>query len=264
MSLHSSDDRNDFRQSAKILLLAILTLPVHAQLPPPPVPPVKPSPAPQLPDRTKPSEISGQVTRPDGRPVSAGMRVTAVRRWAAANMFATPVYTGSTTDAQGRFRIQNLASGYYLVCADPDGLPLLDPCHWSLQPPVRLLQGGEQAVVNVPLMEGAFLHVRVDGVQRSGTAADRAALRNVILAGVHTPTGVFLHASLAAIDGRGVNFRIAIPRDKQIPFGIQSAQFDFDDERGQRVEGNRPLFVQAARTEAEINLRLVGRARGRQ
>lgn len=48
-------------------------------------------------------------------------------------------------DAQGRFSFVSLSPASYKFCANQSGMPLLDPCAWSIKPPTwNLRSNGPQ------------------------------------------------------------------------------------------------------------------------
>ena len=99
-----------------------------------------------------------------GRPVSHAL-VTAYLRYPAAGE-ARPVLRSGVSGADGSYSIGGLAAGSYLVCAQAEGRPLLDPCEWSDKPPAWNLRAGEAARVEVAMARGVWMHFRVRDEER--------------------------------------------------------------------------------------------------
>jgi len=104
--------------------------------------------------------ITGVISAPDGNGVP-GATVSAVRMFSPTPL-TTPVVATTSANAQGSYRFDGLqAPASYRICVTPGDTVLLDPCAWSDQPPLWNLSRGETATVNIPLVAGQFIHVRV-------------------------------------------------------------------------------------------------------
>ena len=230
-------------------------------LPLPPTPPPGASiPPPQFLDPTKPNVIVGRATGPDGKPVP-GAIINTVRRWPTDTK--APVYATVATDKNGEFRIADLASGYYLVCVEVPGLPLLDPCHWTDQPATRLLRGNEVARVDVQAMPGAFLQIRIDDPQLAIASKTTALKGSPVSAAIVSATGILLRPLASAKDPQGLNFRFVVPKDRDVSLSLQGIDIDFDDDQGRRLLPDRAAaVVRLQPNETEKILRFSGRARG--
>ncbi len=242
--------------------LLVMQVIIWGQIPPtlPPSPPPGTTiPPPRLPDPTKPNEIIGRATGPDGKPLP-GAIINTVRRWPVDAK--SPMYARVTTDKNGDYRVPDLVSGYYLVCLDAPGLPLLDACHWTQQPASRLLRGNEVARVDLRAIQGAFLHIRIDDPQLAIANKERALLSTPVSAEVVSTTGIPLRALVMAKDPKGLNLRLVVPKDRDVALSLRGIDIDFEDDQGRRLLPDRAAAVLRVQpNETEKVLRFTGRAR---
>ena len=122
-----------------------------------------------------PGLLSGQVVLADGKPVAdAGVLLRGKNQ------------RETRTDRQGRFRIESLAPGRYVVWAVKGNL--VSPTHRSMGRSIVGLQGGRFEPVRLELRPGKRLDVIVTSA-KTGRPLAGARVRNLILGGLEQKTG---------------------------------------------------------------------------
>ena len=155
------------------------------------------------------SSIQGVVVNPTGEPV-AGAMIWAIRTFSSAPVTA-PVVVSVNTDANGVYLFPNLAPASYRICVGAEGAMLLDPCGWSPNPPVWNLESGQAARVNIQLVRGVFVHVRVDDPSGAMTKLEQSSSGSALIVSGSSSSGRRIHFLEAATDATGRTFRALVP-----------------------------------------------------
>lgn len=201
----------------------------------------------------QPGTIAGQLRTPDGAPV-ASVRVAAlpapretIRPSDGQNYYATVVPVRTTlTDAQGRYRLTNLAPGRYLILGSVLGYPTYHPSTTAADEAVIVTVGPEGVAgvdVTILLPPGG----RVSG--QIAPAADPGSEERAVLAGLEL--GELLEAP---IDGNGRFAFGHIPAGPYIlsvfptPPGMPSQVFQVEEGADSEIALKRPaLFTVSGR-----------------
>jgi hypothetical protein len=172
----------------------------------------------------------GAVTNDKGKPV-VGALVSAVRMLPGAGR---RIFS-SATDQAGKYQISGAPPSFYQLCVNVAGTALLDPCHWSAKPPTWNLVGGQVAIVDIPLVAGSWLHVRVDDPSQKAAAIQQSAKGPPFVVGARAMSGAFLSMTEASKDSSGRNFRIAVPRGQVFQYLINPGTLTMNDKAGKAV-----------------------------
>lgn len=152
-----------------------------------------------------------------------------------------PVQAGlageAVTDSEGRFTVDGLATAPYQVCVRAQGVELLDPCEWSVPPPmVRAEEGRTGRGVTIVLQSGVAFKVRVDDpgkVMRTRTNPTGGAS---LVIGAWTAGGFFRPARLLTSDAGGHDYVLLMPPGTDFKLSFEGLGVDVMDEAGRKVE----------------------------
>jgi hypothetical protein len=145
----------------------------------------------------------------------------------------------------GRFRIDSLDPGAYVVCAEARGTSLLDPCLWDDAPPGVNLALGMTIPVEIRLKTGAKLHVRVDDPQAALAAQTKKSNGGpAYLTGVWTNRKTFQPAPLLSSDPSGDDLEMNVPTERDLQFVFQPGQLKVNDAQDNAVDVSKgPTIV---------------------
>jgi Carboxypeptidase regulatory-like domain len=153
--------------------------------------------------------IQGLVTDPTGKPV-AGTAIWAIRTFSLAPVSA-PISVSVNTDAKGFYLLPTMAPASYRICVGSEGAMLLDPCAWSANPPIWNLESGQAAKVNIELVQGVFVHVRIDDPSGAIEKAEQSSNGSALVVSGLSASGQRVHFIEVVNDATGRNFRALVP-----------------------------------------------------
>lgn len=156
-----------------------------------------------------PGSIQGLVTDSTGKPVT-GTAVWAIRAFSSAPVSA-PISVSVNTDAKGFYLFPTMAPASYRICVGSEGAMLLDPCAWSANPPIWNLESGQSAKVNIELVQGVFVHVRVDDPSGAIAKAEQASNGSALIVSGSSTSGQRIHFLEVFSDASGRTFRALVP-----------------------------------------------------
>lgn len=150
----------------------------------------------------------------------------------------------------GIYRIEGLSNGSYKLCVSPAGTAWLNPCLWSVNPPLLNVTSGQEVRMDVPLQEGVWLYVQVE--DEDGSVAQKevqAGSRNAVSVSVKTTAGYPEDLVEVSRNAKSRSFRIAVPRGKDIPLSVAATDLAFQGSDGKLVEpaaGSKTVNVTTA------------------
>jgi hypothetical protein len=198
--------------------------------------------------------INGIVRGPGG-PAGRAIQVAAVRVFPLGSQLGPPVFY-AFTDASGRYRLDNLPPASYRICVSPRGSGLLDPCDWAEKPPLVNLVGGQSATMNVTLEPGSWLHVRVHDPDQRANAREKGRGDRAYSVGVRATSGAYLEMAEISRDQRGRNFRVAVPRGKDITVLFYSGELEVDGPDGRPAKPDTPGTVRLGPGDQTLEFRV--------
>jgi len=201
--------------------------------------------------------LSGIVETQGGSPV--GGAIVTYGRLAPTRGKTTPSILSpamnTTTDPKGRFAIQNLDTGTYLLCVEATGTAYLNPCHWSASPPMYEVTSGvaiSGAVIKVTI--GSLLPIAVNDPQQL-IAAQAVGKAAPPLIGAIGLSGVFIPAKLAASTNAGKSYTVTLPFDAPIGIFVSGGGFQLTDASSKAVpNGGQIVQVTIPSTGSAPNL----------
>jgi len=161
-----------------------------------------------------PGSIQGLVTDPTGKPV-AGTAVWAIRAFSSVPV-SVPISVAVNTDAKGFYLFPTMAPASYRICVGSEGAMLLDPCAWSANPPIWNLESGQSAKVNIELVQGVFVHVRVDDPSGAIAKVEQSSSGSAFIVSGLSTSGQRVHFLEVVSDASGRTFRALIPSGNNV------------------------------------------------
>lgn len=238
----------------KGLLLALAALPALAQ--------------------TQTGVLSGTVTSDDGQMVAGATalytRVVVLKPgqfWHGPIEQAqgeTPLSSSVQSDGSGHFTVAGLPPGNYLVCAEANGAPLLNPCKWAVSYNANVAAGG-QATVSIVMQRGVFLNVRVNdpGGLLPLSPASPLDFPHLIV-GVVFGAGGFVAAETVNVDTTGRDFQMPVPAEMPLSLWLHSRLVTVANSSqvpvGNLVTGARIPFQASAGQDQSFTFQVTGAA----
>jgi hypothetical protein len=139
----------------------------------------------------------------------------------------------AAADQAGRFTIDGLTGGPYILCVNAYSSALLDPCAWGDAPPlVRVAPGQTSSEIEITVQEGTMLKVRLEDPNRLVRTPMRSQATADLLIGVWTKEGFFHPARLRSSDSKGHNYEIVVPNERDLKLSLNGQRLALFDDRG--------------------------------
>jgi hypothetical protein len=202
--------------------------------------------------------IQGLVLNPTGEPVPGAM-IWAIRTF-STTLVSAPIMVSVNTDTKGTYTFPALAPGSYRICVGAEGAMLLDPCSWSMNPPIWNLESGQSATLNIPLMAGAFVHVRVDDPSGAMTKLEQSSKGSALIVSGALSSGQRIHFLEVVTEATGRTFRALVPVGNSVQVQLGTA-LSVKDALGNSVTSlatpgaiTTPVAVSGSATEQTVRL----------
>ncbi len=148
-----------------------------------------------------------------------------------------PVHAGEAgraiTDAEGRFAVAGLRAAPYIVCLRAAADELLDPCEWSLTPPLARVKAGETTRgLKITLDRGVKFKIRLEDPDKViATRSNQRADTSLVL-GVWSKQGFFHPARLVSSDDTGLDYELLLPPGADHNLKFEGNNVDVADSHG--------------------------------
>jgi hypothetical protein len=190
--------------------------------------------------------ITGIVEAQDESPIPGAILIYG---WRAPSHGQTmvamvPPVMSVSAGADGRFTIEGLAAGTYLVCVQVSAADYLDPCHWSAAPPSFVVAAGQTvsgAVIKVT--KRARLPISVSDPQHSITAQGATRMAPPVI-GAMAVSGAFIAAELTTRTTTGRTYTVTLPFDALTGVFVSGGSYQLTDASANAVaSGGRLVQV---------------------
>ena len=193
---------------------------------------------------------------------------------AGARVFASPTAPGGRSymafsGPAGQYSFAQAPAGSYAICVQGPrhGSPqpgqsanalvgYLDTCHWSSPMQVSVAAGQVTANVNVRLVRGAAVHVRLNDPQQY-----LAKGAGVVLAGV-VASSRFIPLTLISSDASGRSLELTIPFNTALRLELNSSRLQLTDVTGAAlpsVTTSFPILQAAGQPDPSLTFNITGK-----
>ena len=193
--------------------------------------------------------IAGHVEGEDGKPLP-GAVVSVLRALVSDVLRPSPPVRSVVTDDSGSYQLTGVVAGSYVLCAQLPGSEWLDPCEWdAVRKVVTVTSSQVVRGAVIRLSRGAIVKVRVDdaGDTLTRTQKDRGF---VLLAGYQVENGPFISKSANQRDKRFVEYKFAVPLDREVKVGLRARGLVLQDAGGRALAQSHDVEMTPRRTNA--------------
>ena len=185
--------------------------------------------------------LTGSVVDDSGRGIAGARVLVSYASSIMPPFVAPPVVTGPlaamvNSDVKGGFRVDDLAPGRYIACAEAPASGVLDPCHWSTSAPNFTVSAGQTlSAGNIVMTQGTVLKVHIvdpQGLLKKVTGAIDFDFD------IHVVTAKGIHHSvpIQSNNGQGRDHAITIPFDTALNLRVLSPHLAVSDQLGKSFE----------------------------
>jgi len=163
---------------------------------------------------------------------------------AGAYVIASPVKPGTTlmavSNSGGQYSLAQAPSGNYMICVQvphsiyqPVGpfanavINYVDSCYWSAPTQVTVTAGQVAANINVRMVKGSVVHVRLNDPGKHMAGGE-----GVVLVGVVGPSSRWHPLNVASSDASGRTLELAIPFNIAMRLEVNGGRLQLADEGG--------------------------------
>lgn len=209
-----------------------------------------------------PGNLGGAILDPAGSKLP-GVRVAAIRVFPVGGTDADPPMLTTLSNQQGQYSFASVTPGSYKICAQPGGVTLLDPCLWSEDPPLANVRSGATVQMDVRLEQGSWLivHVKDPGgeiskkQQTSQTQRDKSP--DPLAVKIRTTFGSLEDLEMIDADTNGRNYRVAVPRGKDIALFVNGDDLEVADGDDKPVDSNAaPATVRVGNSSTTVDFKV--------